>query len=261
MPSLVEIQRSVRDAIVSGDLTSVAGLVVGGGDPLKRLEIHQRHYESSLVTAVNGKFPATAWLVGAEFLMAAAREFVHHCPPKAPCIAEYGGDFPAWLSRQPAAERLPYLRSFAELEWTIGLASIAIEQPALDPATLAGLEEQILPDVVLDIQPGVWCLGADWPVDDLLKLYLTNSAPGEFVFEPAATWFQIRGARGTFDVKRLDAGDFAFRTAILDGRTIGEAAERALDALSDFDPGRGLAALLAERLVTAARIGRVEQPL
>ena len=256
MPSLAETQRRVREAVVTGDVMPLADLLLGGREPLKRFRIHQRHYEASLVTAVVGKFPATVWLVGTPFLTAAARAFVSDCPPKAPCIAEYGGEFPAFLASRPEAGRLPYLRSFAELEWRIGVVSIAIEHSPQTFDALAHLGETVLPDVVLDLQPGLRYLGAEWPVDDLMKLFLTNSVRGEFVFEPADVWLQVRGARGGFDVTRLDAGDFRFRKAIFDGRSIGEAAERALDATANFDPGRGLASLLAEGLVTAWRVRR-----
>jgi hypothetical protein len=256
MPSLAETQHWMRNAVVGGDASSIAGLLVGGRNPLERLHIHERHYESSLAGAVVGKFPATAWLVGLPFVTAAARAFVHEHPPNAPCIAEYGHDFPAFVSVRPEAERLPYLRSFAELEWTIGLASIAIDYPPLDPAALGGADESVLPDLVFDVQPGVWYLSADWPVDDLMKLYLTNSAPGAFVFEPARMWLQIRGARGAFDLTRLDAGDFVFRKAVLDGHTIGAAAEQALEATSGFDPARGVSSVFAEALVTGWRVNQ-----
>lgn len=256
MSSLAETQHRVRRAVVSGDTTALENLLVGGRDPLARLRIHQRHYEASLTTAVVGRFPATAWLVGAPFLTAAARAFVHDCPPKAPCIAEYGEDFPACLATGSEADRLPYLRSFAELEWMIGAVSIAIEHPALESNALVGLAEVVLPDVVLDVQPGLRYLRVAWPVDDLMKLFLANNAPSELVFEPAERWLQIRGARGTFDVGRLEPGDFVFRDAIVSGRSIGDAAERALAATDAFDPGRGLARLLAEGMVTAWRTGR-----
>lgn len=258
MWSLAEMQRLVRRAVVTGDAAPLAGLLVGGRDPLNRLKIHQRHYETSLVTAIAGKFPATAWLVGAPFLSLAARAFVQDCPPTAPCIAEYGDRFPSYLASRAETERLPYLRNFAELEWMIGVVSIAIEHPALASDALAGLDESVLPDVVLELQPGARHLHAEWPVDDLMKLYLSDAAPERLVFEAADTWLQVRGARGTFDVKRLEPGDFVFRQAILDGQPIGEAAERALDAASGFDPGQGLATLLAEGLVTAWRVCREE---
>ena len=66
-----------------------------------RLRIHQRHYATSLVTALVNRYPATEWLLGSDAVMEAARLFVATEPPHAPCIAEFGETFGAWLSRLP----------------------------------------------------------------------------------------------------------------------------------------------------------------
>lgn len=50
--TLAETQRAVRDALVEGDISTVSALI----DPrwLSRLAIHQRNFDTSLVTAVMG---------------------------------------------------------------------------------------------------------------------------------------------------------------------------------------------------------------
>ena len=58
--------------------------------------------------------------------MEAATRFIRECPPQAPCIAEFGADFPDFLSQSPLAERAPYVRKFAELEWYVGKIAIAL---------------------------------------------------------------------------------------------------------------------------------------
>lgn len=251
MPSLIETQAFVRDAIVTGWVSDVSPLLVGGQDPQHRLAIHQRHYEVSLVSALLSKFPATAWLVGTPFVEQHARAFVRQNPPRLPCIAEYGAEFPEFLAARPGAERVPYLRSFGELEWAIGCVSIAIERPTVSADRLAANAIDALPDVVLTLQPGLRWLCAEWPIDDLMTLYLTNTAPEQLVLDPAAICVQVRGARGAFQIDRLHQGDLLFREAIVDGMTLGDAAGRALDQAAEFDAGRALAALFAEQLVIA----------
>ena len=90
-----------------GEAETVAPLLVGGNDPRKRLAIHHRHYETSLVTALLDRFPATIWLVGSTFVTETARQFVRRRPPSRPCIAEYGEEFPAFLSAILGAAELP----------------------------------------------------------------------------------------------------------------------------------------------------------
>jgi hypothetical protein len=258
MPSLAETQRRVREAVVTGDAMPLADLLVGGRDPQTRLAIHQRHYQTSLMTAIVGKFPATAWLVGTPFLTAAARAFVRDCPPKAPCIAEYGDAFPEFLATRQNAAHVPYLRSFAELEWAVGLVSIAVDEPYVTSEVLAGIDAAILPDLRLRLQPGLRYVHAGCPVDDLMKLYLTDSAPDNFALDAADTWIQVRGARGAFDLTRLEPGDFAFRQGMLAGESIGAAAERALDATAEFDVGDGLIDAFAAGLITGSDASQQE---
>lgn len=253
--ALGNLQSRLRQAVITGEAGELVPLLVGGRDVEKRLAIHHRHYQASLVAALLGKFPATTWLVGAPFMTEAAGHFVREHSPQAPCIAEYGEQFPPFLSRCPAADRMPYLLGFAELEWCIGKVSVAVDEPASTVEDVAKVARETLADAVLTLQPGLRYLLAPWPIDDLMKLYLTDSAPDQLSFAPADTRIEVRGARGEFQINRLDAGDFAFRKALLEGRSIGDAAERALDADAAFDPGRALAALVAEHLVTALTSG------
>ena len=96
-------------------------------------------------------------------------------PPHGPCIAEFGADSPAFLSGRPATERVPYLRAFAELEWGVGLVSVAVDNPPIGLDELSAVPTDALPDAVLVLQPGLRYLHAEWPVDGLIKLYLAPS--------------------------------------------------------------------------------------
>jgi len=256
MPSLLEIQRRMRDAVVADEAGgALLPLLAGGYDPAARLAIHRHHYQASLTRALLDKFPAVAWLTGERFATAAAQAFAHEHPPAAPCIAEYGADYPAFLASRPGAERLPYLRAFAELEWHLGQVSIALDYSPLAIERFATIEASELADHRLTLQPGLRYCAAAWPIDELLKLYLRDAAPGRFAFEPVGVHLEIRGARGEFNIERLDAAEFLFRSSITVGHTIGTAADCALDADATFDPGQALL-----RLVSASLVIAIEKP-
>ena len=111
MSRLAEIQSYFRTAVVDGDTRSVSHVLIGGCDPEKRLTVHQRNYQASLIDSLLVKFPATGWLIGTPLLTEAAKHFAREHPPQAPCIAEYGAAFPDFLARCPETQRLPYLRN------------------------------------------------------------------------------------------------------------------------------------------------------
>lgn len=254
MSALADVQRRVRDAVVMGDAASAASLFVGGKDATPRLAIHLRHYRASLVTAVLGRFPATGWLVGTPLIEEAAVQFVRDHPPSAPCIGEYGQRFPQFLATWPSAERVSYLRAFADLDWHLGRLAVAIDLPALTRADVADVAADDLVDAVLTIQPGTHYAHIEWPIDELMTLYLSDAAPAQFALVDTEVWIEVRGARGSFRFSRLTATEFSFRVGIAEGLSLGEAAQRAWDIDPTFDAGLGLAAIVDVGLATT--IGR-----
>jgi Putative DNA-binding domain len=214
------------------------------------LAIHQRHYQASLTAAIREKLPATAWLLGQATFDDVARRYVCAHPPQRPCIAEYGEDFPAFLARHVGRSDLPYLESFAELEWHIGQVSIAIDRPPLSWSDIVEVGSDALVDARIALQPGVRLLHASWAIDHLITTYLTDSAPNTFVMATEDAFIEIRGARGAFHLQRLGPAAFGFRAALLTRCTLAQAAEAALERDPDFDAGQALAALVAAELVT-----------
>lgn len=251
VPPLADLQDGLRRALVMNDAADVAMHLTGGADPKLRLAIHRRHYETSLVTALLGKFPATTWLVGSPFVADAARDFARDHPPRTPCIAEYGREFPGFLSARPAADRVSCLQTFAELEWHIGQVAIAVDRPALPLAAISKLDGDTLTDSALTVQPGLRYCSSSWPIGDLMKLYLTEAAPDRFSFEPGESWLEIRGARGDFQLVQLPPDEFAFRNALREGASIGAAAEQAFQSNMSFDPGQSLVRLIRDGLAVA----------
>jgi hypothetical protein len=245
MLPLREIQTHFRDAVVDGDTNGISHTLIGGRYPEKRLVIHQRNYEASLTDALLTKFPAAQWLLGTRFLTEAARRFIRKCPPCTPCIAEYGSEFPDFIGQ--SVSHLPYVPDFAILEWFVGKAAIAVDQPSVD----AFSEIDSLSDTVVTLQTSVRYLHLGWPVDELLTMYLNDSVPAQFELIPGDVWIEIRGARGEFQVNRLTAEEFMFRQSLLQGLSIGEASARVLDVNDGFDPGPALASIVTAGLITA----------
>ncbi len=251
VPPLADVQRRIRDAVVTGECESVAPLLVGGRNPARRLAIHRHHYEASLATALVGRFPATEWLVGSIRLQEAARHFVLRHPPTAPCMAEYGRNFPAFLATWPGTAHLSYLREFADLDWHLGRLAVSTDAPALTPERLATVDPGDLADAIVTMQTGTHYLSAGWPIDELITMYLTDAAPVSWTLVDHEVRIEVRGARGAFRLSRLSAADYAFRVAISAGYSLGNAAARAFEIDSAFDPGLALAALVRDELVTS----------
>ena len=249
MLSLAELQTRVARAMTTGERELVAAQLVGGAHPGSRLAIHLRHYEASLTAALRETFPACAWLVGAGLVSAAARAYVYAHPPEQPCIADYGEEFPRFLAEYGRGRAMPYLESFATLEWAVGRASIAIAYPPLAWSDIGRMGSERLIDSVLSLQPGLRYLRSAWAIDRLMTTYLSGTEPERFVLLESDTFIEVRGARGTVDVARLDGATFAFRRELAAGSSVGDAAACALEFDSTFDPGEALRHLAHAGLV------------
>jgi Putative DNA-binding domain len=251
VPSLADLQANVRRALTSGDVTSLASVLVGGGSPLHRLAIHRRHYQASLVTALLEKFPATVWLIGSDAVAQVAHAFVRAHPPLRPCIAEYGSAFPAFLAASHTDTMPPYVRSFAELEWAVAQASIAITEPPAAWSDVVAVGAEVLPGTALRLQPGLRFVRAKHAVDELMRIYLGGTEPDQFTLADEDAWIQVRGARGDIGLLRLDAPTFTFRAALRGGQSLGHAVEQALVRDAGFDAASALRVLIAEGLVAS----------
>lgn len=251
MPALADLQRRVRHALVIGETSSLASMLVGGRDPNKRLAIHQRHYEASLVNALVGRFPATVWLIGSLFVTAAAREFVHTRPPSRPCIADYGESFPTFLATRLGAKEDSYFQQFAELEWHVSRLALAVDRPSLDRRALSTMSGAPLDTWRIGLQPGVTYLSAAWAIDELIAVYWSSREPDRFYLQRSDVWLELRGSRGELSVKRLTRGDFTFRARLAGGHPLTDAAVSALKAEESFDAGQALLRLIDDELVVA----------
>jgi hypothetical protein len=254
MLSLADLQSGVARAMTTGEREPVVARLVGGAHPGKRLDIHLRHYEASLTAALRDKFAACAWLAGADVMNAAARAYVHAHPPMQPCIAEYAEEFPRFLAKHGRARTMPYLESFAELEWAVGRVSIAIDHPPISWPDIGQIGSERLVDAVLSLQPGLRYLRSPWGVDQLMTTYLSGTEPERFVLPEAETFIEVRGARGTVHLTQLDDATFTFRKELAAGRSLGDAAGSALELDSTFDPGEALQLLVHAGLVVSAAV-------
>jgi hypothetical protein len=92
-------------------------------------------------------------------------------------------------------------------------------------------------------------LHADWAIDELISLYLSDSAPDHFSLQPGDVWLELRGARGELRMNRLSHADFSFRAALVSGESITDAAASALEIDTAFDAGQALLDVVRDGLV------------
>ena len=153
--SLLDLQRSLRDALLTKTSAAPATVLSGPLAAAARVAIYRNNVVCNLTGALRLTFPAVERLVGTEFFDAAAGCFVLKTPPASADLYEYGGAFPAFLAAFEPAQGLAYLADVARLEWAVNFALHATVAPILAADGLIGVPEQNQPGLRFVAHPSL----------------------------------------------------------------------------------------------------------
>jgi len=258
MPTLLEVQRAMRQSIVEGVDAAVLDIVRDDGlPPAERLRVYRGNSASALIAALRLSYPAIDKLVGAECFKGCARRFIELSPPTMPWLNAYGGEFAAFLASVPSLASLSYLEDVARLEWAINTALHAPDHDGLNAAALAALAAAD-PDVVrLEPHPGLGLLRVDCPADVIWRAVLEgDDATLERIdLSEGPLWLLVeRGAAG-LRISRWPEPAWRFTAALFAGRTIAGACQ----GLDDLDAASVLADHFRSQRIIAAHVDGVGQ--
>lgn len=245
MPSLLELQRGFRNAV----LTSAAmppSLISGGKvGTAMRLAIYRNNVIGNLTRALRLGFPAVERLVGEDFFAAVAQRFIEARPPSAADLNQYGESFAEFLGSLEAADGVPYLADVARLEWAV---SHALHSPPAPPLALNALTA-VLPERQADLRfhlhPTLTLLALDHPAHAIWEAVLTADA-GErdarlAAIDPGSGGEKLAVLRsdGSLSVETLSNPAFDLIQILANGRTLAEALscvseQEAVLPLADF---------------------------
>jgi hypothetical protein len=251
--ALRELQSAFRRAVLEGDSSAIAPLVVEDGVFAdERIAIHRSNVLASIAAALGEVYPAVARLVGERFFDHAAHEFLSAHPPRNPRLDGYGAEFADFLAGFAPGRALVYLADVARLEWRLHAAAMAPEVASLTPDRFAGLKPSEMPALVFRLKPWLGYLSSPWPVDRIWRVSRPGSTSDERVnIDQGGVNLEI-GRRGDEVIFRaLPPGAFAFRAALAGSATLEGAAEAALAADSAFQFARAFADLFREGLPIA----------
>jgi hypothetical protein len=127
-------------------------------------------------------YPICEQLVGGEFFMAMASEFIAITQSHSPDLNDYGSDFAAFISTFTPAEALPYLADTARLEWAWHQITGAPDQTSFDHQGLAACYEEQGDHIIFTLPKQAALLASPYPVHQIWE-----SNQKYFQGEPAIT--------------------------------------------------------------------------
>ena len=222
-----------RDALASGALPP--GVTAArAAEAAQRFAVYRNNVAHSLGRALASRYLVVERLVGRDFFAAMAPEFIAAHPPTSPVLAEWGGDFAAFLESFPPVASLPYLADVARIEWARGRAYHAADAGPADPATLSEQHP-------LRLHPSLCILRLGHPA---VSIWTANQpdCDGRTTAQGAEIALIWRAADFTVPVRAIASADAALLTLLQAGVPLNRAAV-------DVDPTRMLALLLDQSLI------------
>lgn len=213
------------------------------------IAVHRNTAIKGLVDALADNYPTVERLVGREWFVACATEYVRAHPPTLPMLALYGVAFADFLGDFAPAAALPYLPDVARIDRMWTESHLARDAHPLAGDALAHLAPAELSEQRLTLHPAARC---GWLSHSAVTIWLKNRppapAPTELEVDDAGEGALLTRPRGVVECIRLDAAAWAFLTRVREGATLGAAAAAALAA----DPGAEVARYLAQFIASEA---------
>lgn len=248
MPSLPELQRGVRAALLDEDPAIARDVVADGIAPESRLAVYRHHVLTSLTAALEATFPVVVRLVDARFFRFACDRYVRAEPPRGPCLFEYGATFPDFLAGFEPCRHLPWLPDVARLEWAMNAALHAPDAEALSAEALRARPAGTLETMDLALHPSVSLLESAWPVD---AVWRANQSDGDGVADLDGGGVRLAVWRLGDDVvfRALIPAAFATLQVLAGGARLASALERALAVEPETDLAELIRSLLDDAVL------------
>lgn len=164
MPSSHDDLAGFARAIVCGDAPP-PWIGAGVGYPVAvGLEVYRNNYRGNLHDALEGAYPVTGQLVGAEFFRRLTRAYIAGHPSRSGNLHHYGDGMADFIAAFEPARALVYLADVAALEWACHSAWFADDGALLDARRLAWVEPERYAELVLELHPSCRLLQSRYPV-------------------------------------------------------------------------------------------------
>ena len=235
MLSLQQLQNLTARSLLSGDTAPVAGeFAVATASAARRLSIYRNNTIASLTAALKATFPVTVRLADERFFAYAVHNFIIGEPPREARLSAYGGRFPRFLARFPAARGYPILAQMAGLEWAIAGSLNGAEEVAAPVAMLARLKDAGA-GACLRLQPNLQFAATRW---NLIDVWVDHKAPTGHGLRPLqrrTTRLAVTRRGEDIQFLELEPARFAFWRALAKRSPVEQAMARALARDPLFD--------------------------
>ncbi|MFC4707007.1 DNA-binding domain-containing protein [Paraburkholderia caffeinitolerans] len=243
--------------LTNPDAATPEGVVAAAGTPgkdvVKRYNIYRNNVTVSLIDALAAIYPAVQRITGVEFFRAMARFHVRATPPVSRLLFEYGRDFPSFIETYEYAREMPWLADTARIERAWLDAYHVADASPLAAETLACIDPSALAQVRFVTHPATRIVRSRYPAVSIFTMNRVNTPVTPLHSSDAEDALVTRPDADVI-VSRLPPGGAAFLVALIEGATLGAAAQTAFEEAADFDLPANLAAMFSAGVFAAVQL-------
>jgi putative DNA-binding protein len=220
----------------------------------KRYNVYRNNVTVSLIDSLAAIYPAVQRITGVDFFRAMVRFHIRATPPTSPLLLEYGREFPAFVETYEYAQDLPWLADVARIERAWLDAYHAADAAPLSVEGLAAIPPERLSSVVFAAHPATRIVRSRFSAVTIFAANRGDRA-GNRIDAGTAEDALITRPETEVVVRHLPEGGAVFLSDLMSGRSLGEAAARALQAVPSFDIAACVAGMIEASVFTTISFG------
>ncbi len=225
--SLLNTQAEFIEALLQTDQT--CDLVV----PANHLAIYRNNISVSLINALKNTYPLVLALLGEDFFIMTAKEYMLQYPSRSGNLHDYGEYFSHFLESYEPVHHLIYLTEVAQFEWACHVIYLAPNHPPFVHHALADFTPEQQAELHFLLHPACWIKKFHFPILDIIDLCKTNPQATLDLNKEGVNLLLIRRELD-FALLPLEADDFAFLQALNQNQTLTEALQAAHQVNADY---------------------------
>lgn len=225
--SLQNTQAEFVEALLFND--DKTALVV----PASHLAIYRNNIAVSLLSALKNAYPLVLALLGEEFFVMTAKEYLRQYPSRSGNLHDYGEYFSTFLASFQPVHDLIYLAEVADFEWACHIVYLAANHPPFAQQSLSAFTPEQHQQLRFLLHPACWLRKYHFPILDIIDLCKTNQTESINLHNDGVNLLIIRRELD-LALLPLDDADFHFLDTLNRNLTLTEALHAAQQINADY---------------------------
>lgn len=227
--------------------------------PGKHIEIYRNNIYATLVECLKSTYPMVEKLLGDDFFVMTAKEYIHRYPSRSGNLYEYGEYFGDFLAVYQPVHHLIYLAEVAEFEWACHKVYLAADAPTFDIQNLQTLTPTQYEQLRFTLNPASFLRKFHFPILQILDLCLTN--PDETIdLNQDGTNLLILRKNLDLALLAISHEDFIFLEALQQNYTLLDALHRTQQVDQYYNLEEKLPAFIQNKIIVDCYLSDEPEP-